>query len=185
MSRSWYILHTYTGYENKIERTVRTLIESGELDGSVILDIKVPVEKVKEIRNEKEVTRTNKFLPGYVLIEMDLPEIGWKNVCAGLKKIQGVTGFVGTNANVRPIPISEEEVKNILSRTGDIAVDKQHTVKHSFNIGDRVKINDGPFSTFEGIIKEIVADKEKLLVEVQIFGRPTPVEVGFLQVAKL
>ena len=107
MYRSWYILHTYTGYENKIERTVRTLIESGELDCSVILDIKVPVENVKEIRNEKEVTRTNKFLTGYVLIEMDLPEIGWKNVCAGLKKIQGVTGFVGTNANVRPIPISE------------------------------------------------------------------------------
>lgn len=185
MSRSWYILHTYTGYENKIERTIKTLIESGDIDGSVVLDVKVPEEKVTEIKNGKETSRMNKFLPGYVMLEMDLPEFGWKDVCARIRKIQGVTGFVGTKPSVRPVPISVDEAKNILLSAGAIGSEKAAHIKHSFSVGEHVKITEGPFASFEGLVKEIFAEKEKLTVEVQIFGRPTPVEVSFLHAVKI
>ena len=184
MSRSWYILHTFTGYENKIERTIRALIEKQELDGNIVLDVKVPVEEVVEIKDGKKKIRKNKYLPGYLMLEMDLPELGWKDVCATLRRIQGVTGFVGTNANVRPVPITSEEAKNLLMRSGAIKGEKQVRVRQVFNVGDVVKINEGPFAGFEGTVKEIFTDKEKLLVEVQIFGRATPVELNFLQVEK-
>jgi len=186
MSRSWYILHTYTGYEGKIERTIRTLLEQGDLSSEVILDVKVPEEKVKEIKNGKETTRTNKFLPGYVMLEMDLPEFGWKDTCARLYKIQGVTGFVGNfNRNNRPVPISNDEAKNLLQKSGVISGEKQVHVKHSFNVGDQIKIIDGPFASFNGVVKEIFVEREKLSAEVQIFGRPTPVELNFIQAEKV
>ena len=184
MSRSWYILHTYTGYEGKIERTIRSLLEKNEIDSNVILDVKVPVEEIVEIKDGKKKSRTNKFLPGYIMLEMDLPEFGWKDTCAALRKIQGVTGFVGTSTNVRPLPITNDEAKNLLMRSGAIKGDKQVRVRQSFNLGDTVKITEGPFASFNGVVKEIFTDKEKLNVEVQIFGRPTPVEVSFLQVEK-
>ena len=184
MSRSWYILHTYTGYEGKIERTIRSLLEKNEIDSNVILDVKVPVEEIVEIKDGKKKSRTNKFLPGYIMLEMDLPEFGWKDTCAALRKIQGVTGFVGTSPNVRPLPITNDEAKNLLMRSGAIKGDKQVRVRQSFNLGDTVKITEGPFASFNGVVKEIFTDKEKLNVEVQIFGRPTPVEVSFLQVEK-
>ena len=184
MSRNWYILHTYTGYEGKIERTINSLLAKNEIDPNVILDVKVPVEEVVEIKDGKKKTRTNKFLPGYIMLEMDLPEFGWKDTCAALRKIQGVTGFVGTSPNVRPIPITNDEAKNLLQRSGVIKGEKQVRVRQSFNVGDVVKINEGPFAGFEGTVKEIFADKEKLNVEVQIFGRATPVELNFMQVEK-
>lgn len=184
MSRSWYILHTYTGYEGKIERTIRSLLEKNEIDSNVILDVKVPVEEIVEIKDGKKKSRTNKFLPGYIMLEMDLPEFGWKDTCAALRKIQGVTGFVGTSPNVRPLPITNDEAKNLLMRSGAIKGDKQVRVRQSFALGDTVKITEGPFASFNGVVKEIFTDKEKLNVEVQIFGRPTPVEVSFLQVEK-
>ena len=184
MSRSWYILHTYTGYEGKIERTIRMLLDKNEIDPNVVLDVKVPVEEVVEIKDGKKRSRTNKFLPGYIMLEMDLPEFGWKDTCAALRRIQGVTGFVGTSPNVRPMPITNDEAKNLLQKSGVIKGDKQVRVRQSFNLGDTVKITDGPFASFSGAVKELFADKEKLIVEVQIFGRPTPVEVSFLQVEK-
>ena len=184
MSRSWYILQTYTGYESKIERTINSLLAKGDISSDVVLDVKVPVEEVIEIKDGKKKTRTNKFLPGYVMLEMDLPEIGWKDTCAVLRKIHGVTGFVGTNPNVRPVCISNEEAKKILQRSGVIKGDKQVRVRQSFNLGDSVKITEGPFATFTGAVKEIFTDREKLIVDVQIFGRPTPVEVSFLQVER-
>ncbi|MCI5606643.1 MAG: transcription termination/antitermination protein NusG [Treponema sp.] len=184
MSRAWYILQTYTGYESKIERTIKSLLDKGDLDSNVILDVKVPVEEVVEIKDGKKKTRMNKFLPGYIMLEMDLPEIGWKNTCSTLRKIQGAGGFVGTDPNTRPHPITNEEARNLLQRSGVIKGEKPVYVKQSFNIGDTVKITDGAFASFEGVIKEISVEKEKLSVEVQIFGRATPVEVTFLQVEK-
>lgn len=186
MSKDWYMLQTFTGYEGKIERTIKSLLDKNELDKSVILTVLVPEEKVKEVRNGKEVTRTNKFLPGYVMLEMDLPEFGWRDTCARLYKIQGVGGFVGVfNKNNRPFPIKKDEAKNLLQRSGLITGEKQVVIKHSFNIGDTVKIIEGPFASFNGVIKEIFADKEKLSAEVQIFGRPTPVELTFAQAEKI
>ena len=160
MSRNWYILHTYTGYENKIERTINSLLAKGDISSDVILDVKVPVEEIVEIKDGKKKSRTDKFLPGYVMLEMDLPEFGWKDTCAVLRRIHGVTGFVGSNPNVRPICISNDEAKRLLQRSGVIKGDKQVRFRQSFNIGDVVKINEGPFAGFEGTVKEIFADKE-------------------------
>lgn len=185
MSRSWYILHTYTGYEGKIERSIKSLLEKKEIDPAVILDVRVPVEEVVEIKDGKKKVRNNKFLPGYIMLEMDLPEIGWKDTCSKLYRIQGVTGFVGNvSRNNRPFPISTDEAKNLLMKSGAIKGEKQSHVRPNFNVGDVVKINDGAFASFTGTIKEINLEKEKMSVEVQIFGRPTPVELSFLQAEK-
>ena len=101
MATGWYVLHTYSGYENKIEKTIRVMTGTGELDKDVVKDVKVPSEEVVEVRDGKKRTQTRKFLPGYILVEMDLPkeEQEWKLVCSKIKKIEGVTGFVGTPAN--------------------------------------------------------------------------------------
>ncbi|MFA6937320.1 MAG: transcription termination/antitermination protein NusG [Treponema sp.] len=185
MSKSWYILHTYTGYEGKIERTIRTKIADGEIDSAVLTDVKVPIEEVMEIRNGKKHTRNNKFLPGYIMLEMDLPELGWKATCSAIRQIQGVTGFVGTNPSDRPRPISNDEAKNLLQKSGAIKGEKPVRIKQNYEIGDQVKITDGPFATFSGAVEEIFPDKNKLRVTVQIFGRATPVEVDLLQVEKI
>jgi len=184
MSKSWYIVHTYTGYENKIERTIRQMLEVGELDSNIVSDVKVPVEEVVEVKDGKKRSRKNKFLPGYIMMELDLPEIGWKDVCGTIRHIQGVTGFVGTNPNVRPRPISADEAKNLLQKSGDIKGEKPVRIKQSYEIGDQVKITEGPFATFTGTVDEVNMEKSKLRVTVQIFGRATPVEVDLLQVEK-
>ena len=185
MSRSWYILNVYTGYEGKVERTIKSLLEKQEIDSNVMLDVKVPMEEVVEIKDGKKKSRLNKFLPGYIMLEMDLPELGWKDTCAKLYRIQGVTGFVGNiNRTKRAMPITKDEAMNLLQKSGVIKGDKQVHVRQSFNVGDIVKISDGPFASFSGTVKEINLEREKLSVEVQIFGRPTPVEVNFLQAEK-
>lgn len=185
MAKSWYIIHTYTGYEGKIERAIRALLEKKELDPAVVTDIRVPVEEVVEIKDGKKKSRHDKFLPGYIMIELDLPEIGWKATCSALRGIQGVTGFVGSNPNERPRPIKPDEAKNLLLKSGAIKGEKVVKVKQSFAVGDKVKITDGPFANFSGNIEDVNVEKDKLRINVQIFGRATPVEVGFLQVEKI
>ena len=185
MSKNWYIVHTYTGFERKIERTVQMLLDEGKLDSNVITDVKVPIEEVVEIKDGKKRSRKNLILPGYIMLEMDLPETGWKDVCSAIRRVQGVTGFVGTNPSEKPRPIPTEEAKNILLRSGDIKGEKTPKIKQNYSVGDQVKITDGPFATFSGSIEEIDAAKNKLRVMVQIFGRATPVEVDLLQVEKL
>jgi transcription termination/antitermination protein NusG len=185
MAKSWYILHTYTGYEGKIERTIRTLIESKDIDSAVVTDIRVPVEELIEVKDGKQHSRKNKFLPGYIMIEMDLPELEWKKTCTVIRRIQGVTGFVGTNPSDRPRPITADEAKNLLQKSGAIKGEKVVRIKQSFNVGDLVKITDGPFATFSGNVEEVNAEKDKLRVNVQIFGRATPVEVSLMQVEKI
>ena len=185
MAKGWYILHTYSGYEGKIERTIRPMIENGDLSSDVVLDVKVPVEDVVEVRDGKRRTVSKKFLPGYIMVELELPEIGWKNVCAAIRRIQGVTGFVGTNSNVRPRPISNEEAVALLQKSGEIKGEKTARVKQTFAVGEQVKIIDGPFVSFSGSIEEVNLEKNKLRVTVGIFGRATPVEVDLTQVEKI
>lgn len=185
MAKNWYILHTYTGYEGKIERTIRTMLEAGDLDSNIVCDVKVPVEEVVEIKDGKKRSRKNKFLPGYIMLELDLPDLGWKATCNGIRRIQGVTGFVGTNPSERPRPITADEAKNLLQKAGEIKGEKPVHIKQTFSVGDQVKITDGPFATFSGAVEEVNMEKEKLRVMVQIFGRATPVEVDLLQVEKL
>lgn len=185
MSKSWYVLHTYTGYENKIEREIRQLLETEKLDSNIVTNVKVPVEELVEIKDGKKKSRKNKFLPGYIMLELDLPQIDWKNTCNTIRRINGVTGFVGTAPNVRPRPISNDEALNLLQKSGDVKGEKMVTVKHSYSVGDQIKITEGPFATFTGEIDEVMADKNKLKVTVQIFGRATPVEVDMTQAEKI
>ena len=185
MARSWYILHTYTGYEQKINRTLNTLLAENKLDPAVVLQIKVPTEEVVDVRNGKKHTRNNLILPGYIMIEMDLPQVGWKDTCAQIRRIQGVTGFVGTNPSERPRPISADEAKNLLQAAGELKGEKSVRIKQNFEIGDQVKITEGPFASFSGAVEDVNAEKNKLRVNVQIFGRATPVEVDILQVEKI
>lgn len=185
MAKGWYILHTYSGYEGKIERTIRTMLDNGDLSPEVVLDVKVPVEEVCEVKDGKKKFVTKKFLPGYIMIELDLPDFGWKNTCSTIRRIQGVTGFVGTSSNVKPRPISDEEAKAMLQKSGEIKGEKFVRMKQSFSVGEQVKIIDGPFATFTGTIEEVNLEKSKLRVVVQIFGRSTPVEVDLLQVEKI
>ncbi|MDR2768447.1 MAG: transcription termination/antitermination protein NusG [Treponema sp.] len=184
MAAGWYVLHTYSGYENKIEKIIRLMIESGELSGEVIKDIKIPQEEVLEVQNGKKRTRTRKYFPGYVMIEMDLPQ-EWKETCSRIKKIQGITGFVGTPSDKMPQPLSGDEARGILQKSGEIKGEKPVRSRQTFNAGEQVKIIDGPFESFTGTIEEVNQEKNKLKVMVGIFGRNTPVEVDLLQVEKV
>jgi transcriptional antiterminator NusG len=184
MAKSWYVVHTYTGYENKIEKTIRIMMAEGEL-GDVIHDVKVPAEQVVEVKNGKKKVSTKKFLPGYILLEMDLPDLGWKTPCSKIRRINGVTGFVGSSAGSKPQPISQQEARQILQKTGEIKGEKAATPKQSFSEGESVRIIDGPFNSFTGQVEEVNLEKGKLRVMVGIFGRATPVEVDFLQVEKV
>ena len=185
MAKNWYILHTYAGYENNIEKTINTLLASGELDSSIVCSVKVPEEEVVEIKDGKKRTRKTKILPSYIMLELDLPDLGWKATCNTIRRIRGVTGFVGTNPSERPRPISAEEAKSLLLKAGEIKGEKNVKIKQNYAIGDQVKITEGPFATFSGSVEEIDPTKGKLRVMVQIFGRATPVEVDLLQVEKL
>lgn len=185
MARSWYIVHVYTGYEQKINRTLSEMIAENKIDSSVLIQVKVPTEEVTEVRNNKKHVKNNLLLPGYIMVEMDLPQIGWKDVCSQIRRIQGVTGFVGTSPSERPRPISGEEAKRMLLAAGELKGEKAVRVKQSYDVGDNVKITEGPFATFSGTVEEVMAERNKLRVNVQIFGRVTPVEVDVLQVEKI
>ncbi len=185
MAKQWYVLHTYSGYENKIEKTIRMLMDEGKL-GEAIVDIKVPAEQVEERNKDgKKRVVSRKFLPGYILMEMDLPDLGWKAVVSEIRRINGVTGFVGASPGVKPHPISQEEARNILQKTGEIKGERVHRSRETYVAGETVRIVEGPFNTFTGTVEEVNQDKGKLRVTVGIFGRSTPVELDFAQVEKL
>lgn len=184
MAKNWYVLHTYSGYEKKIERTIRIMMEDGSLE-SAVTDIKVPSEQVVEVKDGKKRISSKKFLPGYVMLEMDLPDPGWKQVCSRIKRINGVTGFVGAGVDMKPQPISQDEARAILQKAGEIKGDKSFKPKQSFIVGEQVRITEGPFESFTGSVEEINLEKGRLRVMVGIFGRSTPVEVDFLQVEKI
>ncbi|MBN2050356.1 MAG: transcription termination/antitermination factor NusG [Spirochaetales bacterium] len=184
MAKGWYVVHTYSGYENKVEKHIRKLMESPDL-GTILYDIKVPSEEVVEIREGKKRISSKKFLPGYILLEMDLPDHGWKPVCSSIRRIQGVTGFVGAMGGTKPQPISQEEARSILQKAGEIRTEKIMRPKQSFSLGESVRIIDGPFDTFTGTVEEVNMEKGRLRVMVGIFGRATPVEVSFMQVEKI
>lgn len=187
MARGWYAVHTYSGYEQKIERLVHRLMETDSDFAQVCLDIKVPFETVVETKDGVKKESKHKVLPGYILVELDLPDVGytWKKYCDQIKRIQGVTGFLTATRSAKPLPLSKEEMNNILQKTGEIKAEKAFRPKQSFNLGETVKVTDGPFSGFTGVIEEISEDRGRIRVSVEIFGRPTPVEIEFSQVEKL
>jgi transcriptional antiterminator NusG len=187
MAKNWYVLHTYSGYENKVEKGIRNLIENNDLE-DIIFQVKVPQEDVAEIKEGKKKVSKKKYFPGYILIEMNIPEepeYEWKRILSFITKIPGVTGFVGSGRNKKPVPLSVEDVKNILQRMGEIKGEKLPQPRFLYTVGEMVKVVDGPFKSFTGTVEDINQEKGKIRVRVEIFGRSTPVELDFLQVEKV
>ena len=186
MAKAWYIVHTYSGYEQKIQRTIFKLREMDSDFALVVSDVKVPMETVTEIKDGKKKEVKRKILPGYILVEIDFPDDAtWKNTYSKIKRIQGVTGFVSAMEGRKPQPLTAAEMKGIMQKTGEVPTEKEFRPKQNFQVGEEVKIIDGPFESFSGTIDEIDTVKGKLRVSVQIFGRSTPVEVEFNQAEKV
>lgn len=184
MAKGWYVLHVYSGYENRVEAAVNGLVEEKILEG-VLYQIKVPVKEVAEIKGGKKTVQKKRIFPGYVLIELDLDKIHWKEVYPRIKNLNGVTGFVGANKQKKPYPLSTDEARTILNTLADVKTDVFVKQKYDYQHGETVKIIDGPFNSFTGVIEEVNHDKNKLKVMVGIFGRSTPVELDFTQVEKI
>jgi transcriptional antiterminator NusG len=184
MAKGWYVVHAYSGHEAKVEKQIRKVMDKPPLLDAVF-DVKVPAEEVVEVKDGKKKISNKKFLPGYILVEMDLPDKGWEAVCGEIRRISGVTGFVGTTRNQKPQPISQDEVRAILQKAGEIKTDRILKPKLTFVTGEVVRIIDGPFNSFSGSIEEVNLEKGKLRVMVGIFGRATPVELDFSQVEKI
>lgn len=175
MSKNWYIIHAYSGFEKKVAETLRSRVEAAGL-GDRVGEILVPSEDVVEVRAGKKVVAPKLFYPGYVLVEMDMDNETWHLV----RSTPRVTGFVGSGQ--MPSPLTREEVDRIVHR---VEVAAEHPKpKLTFERGETVKINEGPFKDFTGLVDEINDDRSTLRVMVTIFGRSTPVELDFYQVEK-
>lgn len=170
----WYVIHTYSGHENKVATTMKQRIETMQLQGR-IFDIVVPTRNIVTVKHGKKEEQKEKIFPGYILVKMVLDDETWLAV----RTTQGVTAFVG--AGTKPTPISEKEVQTILK----FMALEAPKYKAAFSVGEAVKIVDGPFADFLGSIDSIDEAKGKIKVLVSIFGRETPVELDFLQVQKL
>ena len=172
----WYIIHAYSGFERKVRESIESRVQAYGLHDR-IGRIMVPTEPVTEIRNGKKYTIERVFLPGYVLIEMDLDNEIWHLV----KNTPRVTGFLGTGE--KPVALTEEEISSIIFRS-DVSKDKPR-MKVKFEKNESVKITEGPFANFNGVVDEVNEDRETLKVMVTIFGRSTPVELEFSKVEKI
>lgn len=173
--RRWYAVHTLSGHENKVCHYLKNSADALAL-GDQIGEVMVPVEEIAEMREGKRVTTRRKFLPGYVLVEMESTSEARHMVA----NAPGVTGFVGSKASQEPQPLRPSEVEHILGQ-----IERKSTAPESdsaYRVGDAVKVVDGPFSDFTGIIEAVDAAKDKVTIAVSIFGRPTKVELDILQV---
>jgi transcriptional antiterminator NusG len=172
----WYIIHAYSGFERKVKESLESRIAAFGLQNR-IGRIMIPTEPVTELRNGKKYTIERVFLPGYVLVEMELDNDLWHVI----KNTPRVTGFLGTGDN--PVALSEQEVSSILFRS-DVSKDKP-SMKVKFDKGEQVRINEGPFANFTGTVDDVNEDRQTLKVMVSIFGRSTPVEIEFSKVDKV
>ena len=170
----WYVIHTYSGYEDQVSESLKQRIESLDMKDK-IFDVVVPKEKQIEIKGGKRKKVEKKIFPGYIMVKMIMTKNSWYVV----RNTPNVTGFIGTGTD--PVPISEEEVESILKRMGV----EEPKYKIDLEKGEPVKITDGPFKDMEAMVSEIDQEKGKIKVLVSIFGRETPVEVDFLQVKKI
>lgn len=172
----WYIVHTYSGFENQVKRSLEeriTLLGQQELFGKIL----VPTEQVIELKKGQKKTSSRKFFPGYIMVQMVLTQETWHTV----KNTAKVTGFVG--GDVMPTPITDEEAERVVSQMEEGVV--RPKARYLFEEGDEVRVIDGPFTNFQGVVDEVKADKEKVRVLITIFGRPTPVELDFIQVSQV
>ena len=173
MAKKWYAVHTYSGFENKVKKSLEERVRQENLQER-FGEILIPMEQVVEMVKGEKKTSKRKFFPGYVLVQMELTDDTWSLV----KNTPGVTGFVG--AQNKPVPLSRAEVDRIL-HTASVERPKQ---KAEFSVGEVVRVTNGPLSDFSGEVVEVNLDQSRLKVMVSIFGRETPVELGFDQVKK-
>ncbi len=176
MSRRWYVVHAYSGYELQVMRTIQERVKRFGLEDQ-FGEILVPTEEVVEMRDGKKRKSDRKFFPGYVLVHMEMNDASWHLV----KESPRVLGFIGGTSD-KPAPISDKEAEAILQRVED-GIDKPRP-KILFEPGEVVRVNDGPFTDFNGVVEEVNYEKSRLRVSVLIFGRSTPVELEFGQVEK-
>jgi transcriptional antiterminator NusG len=174
--KKWYIVHTYSGFEKKVAESLQERVRAYGLQGK-IGEVLIPTEDVVEMRGGRKVVTSKRFFPGYILVEMQMSDEAWHVV----KNTPKVTGFVGAGA--KPTPLSKDEVDQILTQVKTAA--EKPKPKYMFEKGEQVRINEGPFTSFNGVVDEVNLDKNTLKVMVTIFGRATPVELDFLQVEKI
>jgi len=175
MTKKWYVVHTYSGYEQKAKLSLQERITSLNMQ-EMFEDILVPAESVVEIRKGQKKTTTRKFFPSYLLVKMDLNDETWHLV----KNSPKITGFVGNSSNPPAIP--EDEVSKITQQIDNGQMKPK--LKYNFDKGDSVRVVDGPFNTFNGVVEEVNPEKGRLKVLVSIFGRATPVDLEFTQVER-
>lgn len=177
MEKNWYVVHTYSGYENKVKANLEKRVESMAMQDK-IFRVVVPEEEETDIKNGKKKVVKRKVFPGYVLVEIVMTDDSWYVV----RNTPGVTGFVGSaGSGSKPTPLLPEEVNFILKRMGL----EQKRVDINFELGEMVQVKEGPFANFTGSIEEIDKDKSKVKVLVNMFGRDTPVELEFTQIEKI
>jgi transcription termination/antitermination protein NusG len=177
MEKNWYVVHTYSGYENKVKMNLEKRVETMGMEDKIFRVI-VPEDEETEIKDGKKKVTKKKSFPGYVLTEMIMTDDSWYVV----RNTPGVTGFVGSSGHgAKPTPLMPGEIDIVLKRMGE----SQPTVQVDFELKESVRVADGPFTDFSGTIEHIDVDKQKVKVHVNMFGRETPVELDFSQVEKL
>ena len=175
----WYVIRAISGKEKKVKEMIELEIKRNDLE-DFVNQVLIPTEKVFQIRGGKKISKERNFFPGYVLIEArligEMPHI--------IKGVNNVIGFLGAEKGGKPVPLSQSEVARILGKVDELA-DSEEELNIPYVVGENVKVVDGPFNNFDGVIEEVNEDKKKLKVMVKIFGRKTPLELGYMQVEKI
>ena len=172
---NWYIVQTFSGFEHKVAGTIKEIIQKNELSEK-ISEVVVPIHEVTVVKKGKRVQKKKKYFPSYVLVKMEMN----KELYHMIKNIQKVTGFLGTTGT--PAPVSDKEIDKILGNIKEGSLTPEPSL--TFEIGEQVKVCEGPFASYSGLVEEVDEDKSKLKVSVSIFGRPTPIELEYNQVEK-